>query len=186
MSLERDAQGRLPRGRVSRGRLWSLDDLHAALRLQPRARDSRLAPDRAATSPRRSTGEYRFDADGGGDAAHLRPRGGTLRTDSRVHRVARRLPHPDPGAARTQGAGRSAPMSDVAIGIDVGGTKALALMVARDGRVIAEMKLPDAPRRGSGRGRGHRQSTRRAGQRTVRPTVDSTRPKCPSGSGSRA
>ena len=30
-------------------------------------------------------------------------------------------------------------MSNVAIGIDVGGTKALALMVARDGRVIAEM-----------------------------------------------
>jgi glucokinase len=30
-------------------------------------------------------------------------------------------------------------VSNVAIGIDVGGTKALALMVARDGRVIAEM-----------------------------------------------
>ncbi len=30
-------------------------------------------------------------------------------------------------------------MSNVAIGIDVGGTKALALMVARDGRVVAEM-----------------------------------------------
>lgn len=31
-------------------------------------------------------------------------------------------------------------MSNVAIGIDVGGTKALALMVARDGRVVGEMK----------------------------------------------
>jgi glucokinase len=31
-------------------------------------------------------------------------------------------------------------VSNVAIGIDVGGTKALALMVSRDGRVIAEMK----------------------------------------------
>jgi glucokinase len=31
-------------------------------------------------------------------------------------------------------------MSDVAIGIDVGGTKALALMVARDGRVLAELQ----------------------------------------------
>jgi predicted NBD/HSP70 family sugar kinase len=29
-------------------------------------------------------------------------------------------------------------MSDVAIGIDVGGTKALALLVARDGRVLDE------------------------------------------------
>jgi glucokinase len=31
-------------------------------------------------------------------------------------------------------------MSDVAIGIDVGGTKALALIVARDGRVLGEVK----------------------------------------------
>ncbi|MGC2486914.1 MAG: ROK family protein [Acidimicrobiales bacterium] len=31
-------------------------------------------------------------------------------------------------------------MSNVAIGIDVGGTKALALMVSRDGRVVAEKK----------------------------------------------
>ena len=30
-------------------------------------------------------------------------------------------------------------MSGVAIGIDVGGTKALALLVARDGRVLGEM-----------------------------------------------
>ena len=29
-------------------------------------------------------------------------------------------------------------MSDVAIGVDVGGTKALALVVARDGRVLGE------------------------------------------------
>jgi glucokinase len=33
-------------------------------------------------------------------------------------------------------------MSDVAIGIDVGGTKALALMVARDGRVLGEVQAP--------------------------------------------
>jgi len=31
-------------------------------------------------------------------------------------------------------------MSDVAIGVDVGGTKALALLVARDGRVLGEVK----------------------------------------------
>jgi N-acetylglucosamine kinase-like BadF-type ATPase len=31
-------------------------------------------------------------------------------------------------------------VSNVAIGIDVGGTKALALMVARDGRVVGEVK----------------------------------------------
>jgi glucokinase len=31
-------------------------------------------------------------------------------------------------------------MSDVAIGVDVGGTKALALIVARDGRVLGEVK----------------------------------------------
>ncbi|MDE3108117.1 MAG: hypothetical protein KGJ42_08170, partial [Acidobacteriota bacterium] len=29
-------------------------------------------------------------------------------------------------------------MSDVAIGVDVGGTKSLALLVARDGRVLGE------------------------------------------------
>lgn len=33
-------------------------------------------------------------------------------------------------------------MSDVAIGVDVGGTKALALAVARDGRVLAEVQAP--------------------------------------------
>jgi len=33
-------------------------------------------------------------------------------------------------------------MSDVAIGIDVGGTKALALLVARDGRVLGEVNAP--------------------------------------------
>lgn len=33
-------------------------------------------------------------------------------------------------------------MNDVAIGIDVGGTKALALMVARDGRVLGEVTTP--------------------------------------------
>jgi predicted NBD/HSP70 family sugar kinase len=32
-------------------------------------------------------------------------------------------------------------MSDVAIGVDVGGTKALALMVARDGRVLDEVQV---------------------------------------------
>ena len=33
-------------------------------------------------------------------------------------------------------------MIDVAIGVDVGGTKALALLVARDGRVLAEAQAP--------------------------------------------
>ena len=33
-------------------------------------------------------------------------------------------------------------MIDVAIGVDVGGTKALALFVARDGRVLAEAQAP--------------------------------------------
>ncbi|MEO9180093.1 MAG: ROK family protein, partial [Acidimicrobiales bacterium] len=33
-------------------------------------------------------------------------------------------------------------MNDVAIGVDVGGTKALALMVARDGRVLGELQAP--------------------------------------------
>ena len=75
----------------------------------------------------------------GGDAAHLRSRGGTFRADSRIRASAGRLAHPGPGAARTQSPGRSRSVSNVAIGIDVGGTKALALMVARDGRVIAEM-----------------------------------------------
>ena len=32
-------------------------------------------------------------------------------------------------------------MSDVAIGVDVGGTKALALIVARDGRVLDEVQV---------------------------------------------
>jgi glucokinase len=44
-------------------------------------------------------------------------------------------------------------MSDVAIGIDVGGTKALALIVARDGRVLGEVKsaTPHDPGAGAGR-----------------------------------
>ena len=46
-------------------------------------------------------------------------------------------------------------MSDVAIGVDVGGTKALALMVARDGRVARRGQVADAPRRGIRRRRGH-------------------------------
>lgn len=33
-------------------------------------------------------------------------------------------------------------MIDVAIGVDVGGTKALALLVARDGRVLGEAQAP--------------------------------------------
>ena len=33
-------------------------------------------------------------------------------------------------------------MTDVAIGVDVGGTKALALLVARDGRVLGEAQSP--------------------------------------------
>jgi len=37
-------------------------------------------------------------------------------------------------------------MIDVAIGVDVGGTKALALLVARDGRVLGEAQAPDAAR----------------------------------------
>jgi glucokinase len=43
-------------------------------------------------------------------------------------------------------------MSDVAIGIDVGGTKALALMVARDGRVVGEMKSQTPHDEGFGAG----------------------------------
>ena len=33
-------------------------------------------------------------------------------------------------------------MIDVAVGVDVGGTKALALLMARDGRVLAEAQAP--------------------------------------------
>ncbi|HUV58231.1 MAG TPA: ROK family protein [Acidimicrobiales bacterium] len=40
-------------------------------------------------------------------------------------------------------------MTDVAIGIDVGGTKALALLVASDGRVLGEVQAP-TPHDGSG------------------------------------
>jgi glucokinase len=43
-------------------------------------------------------------------------------------------------------------MSDVAIGVDVGGTKALALMVARDGRVVGEMKSQTPHDEGFGAG----------------------------------
>jgi glucokinase len=43
-------------------------------------------------------------------------------------------------------------MSNVAIGIDVGGTKALALMVARDGRVVGEMKSQTPHDEGFGAG----------------------------------
>jgi glucokinase len=43
-------------------------------------------------------------------------------------------------------------MSDVAIGIDVGGTKALALMVARDGRVVGEVKSQTPHDEGFGAG----------------------------------
>jgi len=43
-------------------------------------------------------------------------------------------------------------MSEVAIGIDVGGTKALALMVARDGRVVGEMKSQTPHDEGFGAG----------------------------------
>ena len=43
-------------------------------------------------------------------------------------------------------------MSDVAIGVDVGGTKALALMVARDGRVLGEMKSQTPHDEGFGAG----------------------------------
>ena len=43
-------------------------------------------------------------------------------------------------------------MSDVAIGVDVGGTKALALLVARDGRVIDEMKSQTPHDEGFGAG----------------------------------
>src|SRR6202167_4886743 len=43
-------------------------------------------------------------------------------------------------------------MSDVAIGVDVGGTKALALMVARDGRVVGEIKSQTPHDEGFGAG----------------------------------
>lgn len=43
-------------------------------------------------------------------------------------------------------------MSDVAIGLDVGGTKALAIMVARDGRVLGEMLSPTPHEEGFGAG----------------------------------
>jgi glucokinase len=43
-------------------------------------------------------------------------------------------------------------MSDVAIGVDVGGTKALALLVARDGRVLGEMKSQTPHDEGFGAG----------------------------------
>ncbi|MGB8178823.1 MAG: ROK family protein [Acidimicrobiales bacterium] len=43
-------------------------------------------------------------------------------------------------------------MSDIAIGIDVGGTKALALMVARDGRVVGEIKSQTPHDEGFGAG----------------------------------
>jgi glucokinase len=43
-------------------------------------------------------------------------------------------------------------MSDVAIGVDVGGTKALALMVARDGRIIGEIKSQTPHDEGFGAG----------------------------------
>jgi len=45
-------------------------------------------------------------------------------------------------------------MSGVAIGIDVGGTKALALLVARDGRVLGEMVSQTPHDEGFGAGRG--------------------------------
>ena len=77
-----------------------------------------------------------------GDQGDLRPRGRAAGADSDVHQVSRRVPHPDPGAARVEGAGRAGAMIDVAIGVDVGGTKALALLVARDGRVLAEAQAP--------------------------------------------
>lgn len=43
-------------------------------------------------------------------------------------------------------------MSDVAIGVDVGGTKALALLVARDGRVLGEVQSPTPHEAGVGAG----------------------------------
>jgi glucokinase len=43
-------------------------------------------------------------------------------------------------------------VSDVAIGVDVGGTKALALMVARDGRVVGEIKSQTPHDEGFGAG----------------------------------
>lgn len=43
-------------------------------------------------------------------------------------------------------------MSDVAIGVDIGGTKALALMVARDGRVLGEMQSQTPHDEGFGAG----------------------------------
>ncbi|MGA7835300.1 MAG: ROK family protein, partial [Acidimicrobiales bacterium] len=43
-------------------------------------------------------------------------------------------------------------MTDVAIGVDVGGTKALALMVARDGRIVGEVKSQTPHDEGFGAG----------------------------------
>lgn len=43
-------------------------------------------------------------------------------------------------------------MSDVAIGVDVGGTKALSLLVARDGRVVGEVKSQTPHDEGFGAG----------------------------------
>jgi len=43
-------------------------------------------------------------------------------------------------------------VSDIAIGVDVGGTKALALMVARDGRVLGEMQSQTPHDEGFGAG----------------------------------
>jgi N-acetylglucosamine kinase-like BadF-type ATPase len=43
-------------------------------------------------------------------------------------------------------------MREVAIGVDVGGTKALALIVARDGRVLDEVQVATPHDESSGAG----------------------------------
>ena len=67
-----------------------------------------LAPGRRATSPRPLNGRYRFDADGEETKVTYDLEVELLRADPDVHQVARRLSHPDPGAARAEGAGRAA------------------------------------------------------------------------------
>lgn len=58
-------------------------------------------------------------------------------------------------------------MSDVAIGVDVGGTKALALMVARDGRVLGEITAQTPHDEGFG-----------AGEATTKVLVDQVNELC--------
>ncbi len=76
-------------------------------------------------------------------------------------------------------------MSDVAIGVDVGGTKALALMVARDGRVLGELKSQTPHDQGFGAG----EATAKVLVKQVTSSASATgaiRRTCPSASECRA